>query len=496
MNGTILKNGKPVGLKDIPVLPIGEFEDRVKAEALDGLRVVAFFGAAGGRDAVNLYCVLADDENSRLAAFATLFAGDRTYRSFTPDFPAFHLFEREAYEEYGLLPEGHPALKPVRNIFPAGSDGEVYPFDRVEGEEVHEVGVGPIHAGVIEPGRFRFSCLGETVHRLDIHLGYQRRGAERLFLRPGAPPEALLLLAETVAGDECLGHGLAFAQAWEGLGGADCPLRALAVRGLALELERAAMHIGDLAALSGDIAYLPGQAGLGATRTIVINTLLEICGSRFGRGLLAVGGVNYGLDGDIAARVRANVDAAEDAADRLCGLLFSSASVLSRFESTGTVSPQTARALGMVGPAARASGLSLDVRADHPAGPYASFPVHRLTLKTGDVFARAYIRRLEITQSFNFIRGLLDGLPAAGDLVAPPRPLRPEAFVVSLVESWRGETVHAALTDASGRLARYKIVDASFHNWSGLEQAVRGNGISDFPLCNKSFNLSYCGFDL
>jgi Ni,Fe-hydrogenase III large subunit len=206
--------------------------------------------------------------------------------------------------------------------------------------------------------------------------------------------------------------------------------------------------------------------------------------------------VHAGLDLSLKELVAANCEKALDAADRACELLFSSASVLSRFESTGTVDEATARALGLVGPAARASGVPVDVGTDYPAGAYASFPVHRLTLKSGDVFARAYQRYLEITQSFNYIRELLGAWPGEGELLRPTGALRPSSFIVSLVEGWRGETVHAALTDASGRLERYKIVDASFHNWSGLEQAVRGNGISDFPICNKSFNLSYCGFDL
>jgi Ni,Fe-hydrogenase III large subunit len=256
------------------------------------------------------------------------------------------------------------------------------------------------------------------------------------------------------------------------------------------------MHTGDLAALAGDVAYLPGQASLGATRTIIINTLMEISGSRFGRGWLAAGGVHEGLDEDRQALVAANCEKAREAIERSCGLLFSSASVLSRFESTGVVEEPAARALGLVGPAARASGVPVDIRTDYPAGAYATFPVHRLTLKSGDVFARAYLRSLEITQSFNYIRELLKVMPEGGELVTPPGPLKPSALIVSLVEAWRGETAHVALTDSAGRLTRYKIIDPSFHNWSGLEQAVRGNGISDFPLCNKSFNLSYCGYDL
>ena len=169
--------------------------------------------------------------------------------------------------------------------------------------------------------------------------------------------------------------------------------------------------------------------------------------------------------------------------------------VLARFEKAGIVYPETARQLGLVGPAARASGLARDVRSDHPYGGYAYVPVHRMTLTSGDVFARAYIRWVEIAQSIRLIREQIDLLPE-GDLLHPPGRPAAEHLVVSLAEGWRGEIAHAAITDAEGRLKRYKIKDPSFHNWFGLAMAVRKNGISDFPICNKSFNLSYCGFDL
>lgn len=365
----------------------------------------------------------------------------------------------------------------------------------MDGEEVHEVGVGPIHAGVIEPGHFRFSCQGEDVHHLEIQLGFQHRGVEDLFLRRRDHPKFLLRLAESIAGDSVLGHVGAYAGLQESLGRIPVGRRALMIRVITQELERIGIHLGDLSALAGDVAYLTGNAVYGALRTKVINTTLALCGSRFGRGLIEVGGVRFDVTPDLREKIRAVVDEIEENSRAASEVLFGSGSVLARFEKTGIVFPETALRIGLVGPAARASGLARDVRSDHSYGGYAYFPVHKMTLTSGDVFARAYIRSVEIGQSARMIREQLDALPE-GDLIRGPADRSPETLVVSLVEGWRGEIAHAAITDDEGRLKRYKIKDPSFHNWFGLAMAVRKNGISDFPVCNKSFNLSYCGFDL
>ncbi|MHB8094121.1 MAG: hydrogenase large subunit [Candidatus Aminicenantales bacterium] len=491
------KNLQPLPLKDIPVLPVDRFRSLAIESAKAGRRVVQYFGKSEP-DGTTLYCLLADDERSRLYAIATRFRDERAYPSITPEVPAFHLFEREFYEQFRIRPEGHPWLKPVRGrtVPGPGKDGSSYPFFRMEGDEIHEVGVGPVHAGIIEPGYFRFSAQGEDVHHLEIRLGFQHRGLEELFCRRRGHPVFLLNLAESIAGDSVLGHAGAYAAAMEALGGTDIGLRAMSIRTIALEWERVANHLGDLAALAGDTAYLTGSAAFGALRTKAVNTTLAICGSRFGRGLVAIGGVHQDIDGALRDRIRKTVDGLEADVQAAGAVLFASSSVLARFEKAGIVYPETARRIGMVGPPARACGLALDVRSDHPFGGYAYLPVHTITLESGDVFARAYIRYAEIEQSLRIIREQLDVLEGGGLSIHQPAEPKAGMMVVSMAEGWRGEIAHIAITGPEGKLERYKIKDPSFHNWLGLALAVRKNGISDFPLCNKSFNLSYCGFDL
>jgi Ni,Fe-hydrogenase III large subunit len=346
---------------------------------------------------------------------------------------------------------------------------------------------------VIEPGHFRFQCHGEVVFHLEISLGYQHRGVERRLV--GGPDKRTLHYMETLAGDTTVGHATAYCQLVEALAGARVPARALSLRAIALELERIANHTGDLGALANDVGFLPTASYCGRLRGDFLNLTAAVCGNRFGRGLVRPGGVGFDVDGGRAEEMGARLDAAVSDVESAVGLLWSSASVLARFENTGQVDRGTAAALGLVGFAARASGLDRDVRRDHPSGLYrfAKVPVSRL--ESGDVFARAYVRWLEIRRSATFVREQLAALPRGATLAAPGA-LAPERVGVSLVEGWRGEICHVAITDPAGKLASYKVVDPSFHNWTGLAMALRDQQISDFPLCNKSFDLSYCGHDL
>ncbi|MGC3996594.1 MAG: hydrogenase [Anaeromyxobacter sp.] len=363
----------------------------------------------------------------------------------------------------------------------------------MEGTGVHEVAVGPVHAGIIEPGHFRFQAHGEEVLHLEIHLGYQHRGAEALLLT--GTPARRQVVAETVAGDTSIGHGTAHDQVLEALAGVEVPLAAQLLRGVALELERLANHVGDLGAVCNDIGYLPGASFYGRLRGEFLNLTASLCGSRLGRGLLEPGGVRFGVDAEdrpgLLERLARAARDVEDTADAT----FDASSVLARLEKTGALAAQAAEELGVVGVAARAAGCARDVRKDHPAGVYrfAHLPVARA--EGGDVLARVMVRRLEIARSIVFVREQLQRL-APGPLAVELPPLRPDHLAVSLVEGWRGELVHAAATGPDGALSAYKVVDPSFHNWFGLAVAMRGNAISDFPLVNKSFNLSYAGHDL
>jgi Ni,Fe-hydrogenase III large subunit len=483
-SGLRLQNASAAEIAAVPIVPFRDFEDSIARAVGQGARVCALFGHPLSGPRVRLFAVLARAASAQLELLAADVEG--SFPSLVPRCAQVHLFERELHEQFGLVPEGHPRLRPVR----ARLQDE---FFSMEGEEVHEVAVGPVHAGVIEPGHFRFQCHGENVFHLEIALGYQHRGVERALL--GGPDARTIHLVETIAGDTSIGHATAYCQLFEALAGGRAPARAHAIRGVALELERIANHVGNLGALAGDVGFLPTASYCGRLRGDFLNLTAELCGSRFGRGLVRPFGVNFDLEPERAARMAGQLEAAlRDVRDAV-GLAWDSPSVLARFEETGAVPADVAGELGLVGPAARACGLERDVRADFPAGIWRMAHVPVSTMARGDVFARAYVRWLEIERSGAFVREQLESLPA-GSIRGERARLAPHRIAVSLVEGFRGEICHVALTDGRSRFARYKVVDPSFHNWSGLEMALRNQQVSDFPLCNKSFDLSYCGHDL
>ncbi|MGD1018423.1 MAG: NADH-quinone oxidoreductase subunit C [Verrucomicrobiia bacterium] len=496
-NGELLNRGK------IPRQNVAEFRRQVIARVREGARVAALFGLPGN-GGVPVLAVLANGMSGMLELVATETSGE--YPSLTPDVPQVHWFEREIAEQCGLTPQGHPWLKPVRFVKSQRSDRDAWGraadeqpligvtnFYRVEGEEIHEVAVGPVHAGVIEPGHFRFQCHGEDVLHLEISLGYQHRGVERALV--GGPNKRTIHYMETLAGDTTVGHATAYCQAIEALAGCKPPARAQLLRGVALELERLANHTGDLGALAGDVGYLPTQSFCGRLRGDFLNMTALVCGSRFGRGLVRPGGVGFDMDEVRIGQLRERLEQALRDVTGAANLLWNTSSVRGRFERTGALTTETAREIGLVGVVARACGLERDVRHEFPSGIYRFGQIPVSTYHTGDVFARAYVRWLEIERSVAFVREQLDALPA-GPVRATVGSLANDAAVVTMVEGWRGEICHVVLTDATGRFARYKVVDPSFHNWFGLALALRNQQISDFPLCNKSFNLSYCGHDL
>ncbi len=494
------RNAEATPVADIPLVSLGEFRDSVIGEVSAGARIAAFFGHPAGR-AVRLYAVLAHDESGTLTLISA--EADGSYPSLTPDCPQAHWFEREIAEQWGIVPAGHPWLKPIRfhASYRAGSNGShavpaqigVTDYFQVRGAEIHEVAVGPVHAGIIEPGHFRFQCHGENVYHLEISLGYQHRGIERAMLR--GPAKRLIHLVETAAGDSTAGHTTAYCHAMEALAGCQVPARAAFLRGIALELERLANHAGDLGALAGDVGYLPTMSYCGRIRGDFLNMSALLCGSRFGRGLVRPGGAGFDVDekrlGDLMDRMNAAFKDVTVAVE----LMLSSPSVLARFEGTGVITPQTCRDLGLVGPVARACGERRDARHDFPSGIFRFSQIPVSTWHTGDVFSRALVRWLEIQRSTQFVRDQVNMIPN-GAFRAQVGALQPEFLTVSMVEGWRGEICHVAISDRDGSLSHYKIVDPSFHNWFGLAMVLRGQQISDFPLCNKSFNLSYCGHDL
>lgn len=497
-------NGSSFKRSEIPLLDADTFFQGVVDSISTGWRVCSYFGVPSA-DGATLYCVMSARSGSGTLGIISTTVG-RSFPSLAGLCPQLHLFEREIAEQCLVRPEGHPWFKPVRFQKPLcegqgfwhDSDGGgllpgVMDFYRVEGDEVHEVAVGPVHAGIIEPGHFRFQCHGEEVFHLEISLGFQHRGIERSLI--GGPLPRSMHLMETIAGDTTVGHAQAYCMNMETLAGIFASPRAETVRGIALELERLANHIGDLGAIAGDVGYLPTASFCGRIRGDFLNMTALLCGSRFGRGLLRPGGIGYDCDAGIAEELQKRLQTGREEITQAVNLLWNTPSVMARLEDTGVVSEADARKIGLVGPAARACGLNRDVRRDHPFGIFRMSQIPVITGGSCDVYARTMVRWLEIQRSLDFLDEQVCHLPRGGYRTGM-KPIAADRCAVSLTEGWRGEICHVTLTDDAGRFERYKIVDPSFHNWSGLGLALRNQQISDFPLCNKSFNLSYCGFDL
>ncbi len=412
-------NGEAVELSDIPALTVARFRDAVIEGVAAGGRLAALFGLAVDTG-TRLVAVLAHHDEGTLSLCAAD-VGD-SYAALTPECPQAHWFEREVAEQWGVQPQGHPWLKPIRfhASYRSGHDAwertgadEILPsvtdFFRVHGEEVHEVAVGPVHAGVIEPGHFRFQCHGEHVFHLEISLGYQHRGVERALV--GGPSKRTIHHMETLAGDTSVGHATAYCEAFEALASSRVPARAQVLRGIALELERLANHTGDLGALAGDVGYLPTAAYCGRLRGDFLNLTALICGSRFGRGLIRPGGVGFDVDDGRVRQLAERLEAALADVTTAVSLLWDTPSVPARFEQTGVVSRADCEALGLVGPAARACGIERDVRHEFPSGIFRFAHIPISTWQSGDVFARAYVRWTEMQRSLAFIREQLATVP-------------------------------------------------------------------------------------
>ena len=492
-------NNQAVDLKDIP-----EHDYYLFMEINTGLltgntarHCVNYFGYRLS-DKIRLICCIADDDLHLIYVSSSLVERNDKLPSFTAKNHNFEKYEREIHENFGLKYSDHPWLKPVRYAFNRADKSETienYPFLRSESEELHEVGVGPIHAGIIEPGHFRFICNGEQVMHLEIQLGFQHRGIEQMFLKKNRLSERTTL-AESIAGDTVVGHSTAFVNLWESLCGYTADYSLDYVRTLALELERIAIHTGDLSAICGDMAYQLGSAVYGRLRTPIINFMQEWCGNRFAKGLIRAGKINYPFTPELADRLNTILDAYQPDFEEMTDKLFRQPNALSRMEKTGIVTYDQVLEIGTVGMAARMSGLERDIRSSHPGNLYGSLDHKPIIKHHGDVYSRVQIRKQEIRQSIDYIRKLIADVPTFEKPENVNFTPKADNFTISLVEGWRGEICHCAITDEKGDLVIYKIKDPSFHNWMALAQALRNNDISDFPICNKSFNLSYSGHDL
>lgn len=494
-----IRNNETIPLSSIPELDYSSFLELNVYSLIKGpgSHCVNYFGFLySGK--IKLICCIANDEQNSVNISSSVVDAKQSFLSFSKHNIVFERFEREIHENFGINYTDHPWLKPVRFPFSRFNKSTTvadYPFFTIASEELHEIGVGPIHAGIIEPGHFRFICNGEQILHLEIQLGYQHRGIEQLFLEKKKLLQRITL-AENIAGDSVAGHTVAFVNLWESLckfhPGRDLQLS----RTIALELERIAIHTGDLSAMCADVAYQLGSAVYGRLRTPLINYFQTWCGNRLAKGLIRAGKNNFPFTGELARELTALFTDYERDFEEISEELFSLPSVLARFEKTGVITIEQAAMLGTVGMSARMSAIKRDIRVSHPHDLYPELLHQPLIKNHGDVHSRARIRKKEINQSIEYIRELIQDSPPGRSLTDHLAEPSPNSFTISLVEGWRGEICHCAITGDNGELTHYKIKDPSFHNWLALALSVRNNEISDFPICNKSFDLSYCGHDL
>ncbi|HUG15735.1 MAG TPA: NADH-quinone oxidoreductase subunit C [Thermomicrobiales bacterium] len=434
------------------------------------------------------------------------------FPSVTRAIPAANWHEREVQDMLGLVAVGHP--DPRRLVLHDDWPDDVYPlrkdfdssqpvprverepaiFHHLHGDGLVEIPVGPIHAGVIEPGHFRFAAVGEVIFNLETRLFYTHRGIEKL--AEGKPAARVLQLAERVCGACSCSHGVSYAQAIEAIAGVPAPPRAAALRTLFLELERLYNHIGDIGNMCAGAAFAVG-ASFGAQLKEELQRLNErLTGNRFLHGVNRIGGVRRDLDAEGARDAERTILTVAEQFRTLIALLLESDTFVERLTATGIVPRETALALGAVGVAARASGVDVDSRRDHPHAFYASLPmpVPVVVRAEGDAKARMLLRIDEALASMAIVRAVLGTLPT-GPLAVDlgPLPAGQSGFGVS--ESPRGENIHWVRTAADGTIERYRVRSASYPNWPVVAAAVPGNMVPDFPLINKSFELCYACLD-
>ncbi len=453
-------------------------------------RLVSIFGD-GMHGRVTLHYLL-DLPDVGYREFQYLVTGP--VRSMVPIAPAASWHEREVHDQYGVEFTGHPALLPLLRHSRAEDDGtstrDDLQFLKVQGEGVCEVPVGPVHAGIIEPGHFRFSVVGDTVLHLQLQLFYTHKGTEKLFESTVATDA--VPIAESVSGDNCFAHAVAYCQAVEEVYQAVVPAKANAIRLVGLETERLLAHIGDFGALCGDVGFSVPAAYCARIKEDLLQASTRSMGTRYWRGVAVPGGVRREITNTGAKELQESIRAAAQDFFGIAEQALNTPSVEDRFEVAGVLARTAAVDLAVVGPVARACGITLDVRRDHPYGAYEDLSFDVPTWHSGDVMARARVRVEEVRVSVRMILDCLDRMPE-GPIRSPlSGPANGRAFTA--VESPRGELVYWLQLE-EGRIRRCHVRSPSFQNWPALPLAVAGNIIADFPLINKSFNLSYSGCD-
>jgi Ni,Fe-hydrogenase III large subunit/Ni,Fe-hydrogenase III component G len=431
------------------------------------------------------------------------------FASLTNAISAVNWQEREVQDLFGLKLIGHPnphrcalhddwpEVCPLRKDFDLRTkmppfQGERHKFRTVEGEGVFQVPVGPVHAGIIEPGHFLFSVAGEPVLYLQLRLFYTHKGTEKLF--ENLPVPHCVRLAESISGDSSFAHATAFCHAVERVAGVEAPPRACFLRSVCLELERLYNHIGDIGAICTDVAFVTANMHCLRLKERILRVNEQLTGNRLLRGMACLGGVRFDFNAEQIKSLSQLVAELRPEFDSIVHLIEGSSSTLDRLENTGVLNPEMARDFGVVGIAGRASGFDHDLRRDFLHAAYDQVKVHVPVYQAGDVEHRMRVRIDEVRESFSLIEQFAAKLPA-GILRVEIGELPADATALGYVEGWRGEIFHWIRTAPGNRLARCKVKDPSLQNWPVLSEVILGNIIPDFPVVNKSFNLSYSGTD-
>lgn len=470
---------------------------------------------AAGRGFRIYYVFGIPKENVFLIPFLSVSPETPSFPSMTPEDQEFAMYEREILTFFGLMPVGHPAPERItlhaenfpKDIYPLRKEfkwnttitepkeKEWATFKKYEGQGVYEIPVGPVHAGIIEPGHFRFSVLGEEILRLEPRLGYVHKGTEKLF--ETLESNRQVTLAERISGDSSFHHALAYCQAIESLAGAEVPKRAMYLRMIMAELERLANHYNDLAFIMLDTGLSFGGSQGTRLRERVMQWNERLTGHRFLRGMLTPGGLLKDIPNHELEALKLDLVDLENDFLEVMDAVSESLSLLNRLQNTGRLERTIGEDHGIVGIGARAIGLEHDARADFP---YAAYDMVHFSVPTedgGDVYARYKIREREVHQSFKILHQSIDHIVSmTGTIIAPLGNLAPNAHAVGIVEGWRGDIVYFVLTDATGAITRVKVRDPSFLNWQVFPYLVTNDMVPDFPLINKSLNLSYTGNDL
>lgn len=431
------------------------------------------------------------------------------FPSLSAELPAVNWQEREIQDWFGLKAVGHPNprrvamhdnwpdVHPLRKDFPFADalprfEGERHVYRPAVGEGVLQIPVGPVHAGIIEPGHFNFAVAGEPILYLQLRMFYTHKGTEKLF--ENLPIYKAVFLAESISGDSSFSHGTTFCQAIERAAEIEVPRSALLTRTILLELERIYNHVADIGAIATDVGFVVANAHASRLREMLLCLNEQLSGSRLLRGVVCIGGVRRPWEAGQQNTLRSTIDVFEKEFEDLIALIYSSDSTRDRLEHTGILWPEKARDLGIVGVGGRASGVDLDVRRDHPYAAYNQFTFRTPVFQAGDVWHRMQVRIDEVMESIKIVRSATEH-NLYGAHCAAPRPIPSGRCAISAVEGWRGEIIHWVRTGLGNRLERCKIKDPSLNNWPALVEAVQGNIIADFPVINKSFNLSYSGTD-